>query len=70
MKRRLIQHNSIFITRKGGGEEWVRIVGGGRDLNWKLDWANSSGRGRRDKVHEAVDDLVKAIMFNSQRIRG
>ena len=33
MRRCLIQHNGIFITRKGGGEEWVRIIGGGRDLN-------------------------------------
>ena len=61
----MIQHNSIFIMRKGGGEEGVRIVGGGRDLNWELDWANSSRSGGRDKVHEAVDDLVKAMIFNS-----
>ena len=35
-----------------------------------MNWADSSRRGGRDKVHKAVDDLVKAIMFNGRGIRG
>jgi len=65
-------HNSIFIARKGGGEEWVRETGGRRDINGKLSRADCSGMEgfRSDEFQEAVDDLVKAKGFDGVDIRG
>ena len=37
-------HNGIFIARKGGGEEWVRIAGGRRDIDRKLNRADCGGK--------------------------
>jgi len=64
-------HNGVFIRKKGGGEEWVRKTGGGRDFNWKSDRADCSGEGGGcDKLHETINDRVKAMGFDSCDIRG
>ena len=57
--------------RKGGGEEWVRIMGGGRDINQKLNRAKCSGKlGWEEEFQETVNDHVKAKRLDSFNIRG
>jgi len=65
-------HNGVFVARRGGGEEWVRKAGGGRDVNRKSDRANCSGEGivRSEEFQETVDDLVKAMKLDGVSIRG
>jgi len=65
-------HDGVLIARRGGGEKGFRKTGGRRDIHGKWGRADCGGRVARglEKVHEAIDGFVKAMIIDSHGIRS